>query len=187
MSKLYIISPPEIVLKEFLPKLEAALKKYRPAMFQLRLKHVDDAAILEDANQILTICHAFGVKFIVNDSPVIAHKCGADGVHLGDDDMTVAEARQFLGVNAIIGKSCYNSLELAEKAESEGASYVSFGAFYPTKTKVAKARAEISTLTKWKAEHKTPASVIGGIDFENMKPLEEAGADYICMVSAIWG
>ena len=186
MGQLYIISPPQIELDGFIPKLEAALVKYKPAYFQLRLKHVDDAVILENAAQLLTVCHAFGVKFIINDSPEIARECGADGVHVGDEDMAFNSARKLLGEKAIIGASCYNSLELARNAAGEGANYVSFGAFYPTTTKQAKSRAEISTLLAWKKESDVPVSAIGGINFENMKPLVDAGADYICMVSAIW-
>lgn len=186
MSQLYIISPPEIEIESFKPKLMEAIHNHKPAMFQLRLKHVDDAAILDAAEQLLTICHAYGVKFIVNDSPEIARKCGADGVHVGDEDMAVFEARKFLGPDAIIGASCYNDIERAAEMEREGATYVSFGAFYPTTTKQAKSRAEIATLKKWKAEHTTPASAIGGINFTNKQVLEDAGADYICMVSAIW-
>ena len=188
MAALYIISPPQIELKKFIPNLETALEKYKPAMFQLRLKEPvrNDGVVIEGAKELLPICKKHGVKFIVNDSPEIAQEVGADGVHVGDEDMAIAKAQALLGANKIIGASCYNSIEAARAAVKNGADYVSFGAFYPTTTKQAKSRAEISTLQKWKTESAIPTCAIGGINFENMKPIVEAGADYICMVSAIW-
>ena len=186
MAKLYIISPPKIDLGNFLPKLDECLQKHKPKYFQLRLKDISDEQILFAARSTIPICRKYKVPFLLNDSAKLALECGADGVHIGDEDDGVAEARELLGKKAIIGASCYNSLELAQKAVDEGANYVSFGAFYPTKTKVAKSRAELETLQKWKVMSKVPCSAIGGITFENAKPIKAAGADYICMISAIW-
>ncbi len=188
MSKLYIISPPQIELDDFRPKLEAALVKYKPAYFQLRLKPSLEENYdyrLMVAKDLYPICKKYNVSFIVNDDVKIAAFC-ADGVHVGDEDSSVANARALLGKNKIIGASCYNSLELAREAVKQDTNYVSFGAFYPTTTKQAKSRAEIKTLEAWKKESSIPVSAIGGIDFENKKPIEDAGADYICMISAIW-
>lgn len=184
MAKIYPISPPQIALEEFLPKLESVLKKHKPEYFQLRLKDVAREDITAAAKAIIPLCHKYGTKFVMNDYVDLALEVNADGVHIGED-ADIHDARQKLG-NKILGVSCYNSLELADDAVAAGTDYVSFGAFYPTKTKTPKAKAEIETLKKWKATSKVPVSVIGGINFENMKPLEEAGADHICMISALW-
>ena len=185
MNKLYPISPPKIVLADFLPQLRIVLGKNKPVYFQLRLKDTPREEIIAAAKKIIPICHEYGTKFIMNDFVDIALEVNADGVHIGGDDGDVAAARKKIG-NKILGVSCYNSLELAKSVAAAGADYVSFGAFYPTQTKVPKSKAEIETLKKWKAMSNVPVSVIGGINFENYKPLEAAGADFICMVSAIW-
>ena len=206
MTKLYIISPPQIELDSFAHKLELALEKFQPALFQLRLKDVAESEILRAAEKLIPICHKYGVKFIMNDSAMFAEKSGADGVHLGENDGDIAKARKLIG-DKIIGVSCYNSLERALEMADAGADIISFGAFFPTTTKVAKAKADVSLIREWrkllengewrvenrkKTNLQSPISnipkcaAIGGINFENKKPLEEAGADYICMISAIW-
>lgn len=179
------------MLESFLPKLEAALAKHQPEFFQLRLKDVSDAEILAAAEKTLPICHKHGVKFIMNDNIELALKSNADGVHLGMEDFantnkTVADIKT-LGLH--IGLSCYNNLSYALEQANLGANLVCFGAFYPTTTTKPKAKAEVATLIDFKTQNKTAAkvAVIGGINFENKQPLEKAGADYICMVSAIWG
>ena len=155
-------------------------------MFQLRLKDTENSEILNAAENLLPLCRAKNIKFIINDSVSLAQESNADGVHLGSDDGNIAEAREILGAEAIIGASCYNSLELAKSAEKDGASYVGFGAFYATTTKTPKAQAELETLKKWKAASKLPCSAIGGITPQNAAPIIAAGADYICAISYIW-
>jgi thiamine-phosphate pyrophosphorylase len=191
MSELYIISPPQIDLAEFLPKLELALDKHKPAIFQLRLKPASHAQILAAAEAIIPICHARNIPFILNDSAKLARKCGADGVHLGEESDEYEAARKILGNSAHIGISCYNDVARALAFAAKGADLVSFGQFHPTKTKPPKGWASVDTITEFieksGKERKTKISAIGGLNFENSAPIEAAGADYICMVSAIWG
>lgn len=186
MTKLYLISPPQIELPKFIERFKSAISGGKIAMFQLRLKDTGDSEIIVAAEKLLPLCHDNNIKFILNDSPELAVKSGADGVHIGDDDNDLKNARALLGENKIIGRSCYNSLDLATETANQGADYVSFGAFYPTKTKTPKAKAKLETITKWKALSKTPCSAIGGITPQNAEPLIKAGADYICAISYIW-
>ena len=208
--KLYLISPPQIELGSFAERFKSVAETGLVSFFQLRLKFPvianehskrgnpeiaspnklylsrNDELIITAAQKLIPICAKHNIKFIVNDSAELALKCGADGVHVGIDDGGVVKAREILGAGKIIGASCYNSLELAEKAANEGADYISFGAFYPTKTKVARSKAEIETVLKWKSQSKIPCSAIGGITPENANPIIAAGADYICVVSSVW-
>ncbi len=186
MSKLYPISPPQIKLPQFADDLKRILGEHDCALFQLRLKDAPDAEILKAAEKLRPICTEYKVPFIMNDSVELSIKSGADGVHIGEDDNEITRARELLG-NKTIGISCYNSLERALTAADAGADYVSFGAFYPTTTKTPKSKAEITTLREFKKlRPNVKVSAIGGINEQNAKPLIEAGADYICMISAIW-
>jgi thiamine-phosphate pyrophosphorylase len=190
VAQLYAISPPKIELDAFLLKLDAALARLKPALFQLRLKDVSDDVILAAARATLPICHKHGVKFIMNDSIDLALAAKADGVHLGMEDFA-ASGKQVTDIKALglhVGLSCYNNLDYALEQGKAGADLVCFGAFYPTTTTKPKAQAELKTLVSFKEQNKNAAkvAVIGGINFENKQPLDAAGADYICMVSAIW-
>jgi thiamine-phosphate pyrophosphorylase len=189
-TKLYIISPPQIELDNFLPRLEVALQKHKPALFQLRLKEVSDSQIIACAYKIRQVCKAHNVKFILNDSAELAYKCGADGVHLGEESENYEQARKILGDKAHIGISCYADVARALEFAQKGADLVSFGQFHPTKTKPPKGWATTETITNF-LETRNPklltrVAAIGGLNFENCTEIENAGADYICMVSAIW-
>ena len=132
------------------------------------------------------ICAAHDVAFIVNDSIALAKRLKADGVHLGQGDGDVREARRGLGADAQIGVTCHNSRHLAMEAAEAGADYVAFGAFFPTTTKEVQHVAEIDTLQKWSLVTEVPCVAIGGITPENAKPLIEAGADFLAVSSAVW-
>ena len=123
---------------------------------------------------------------IINDDISLAKKIDADGVHIGKDDCTIAEAKRKLGANKIIGVSCYNKFENAKQAQKMGASYVAFGSFFnsPTKPKAPKANIELITLAK--KELTIPVCAIGGINKDNMRPLITAGADMLALISAIF-
>ncbi len=222
MSEVYLISPPQIELPKFVEQLKSAISGGPIAMFQLRLKPearhpalvagpisngtslrasltgsrnksamTNTDEILNAAEILIPICRANNIRFIINDSAEIAMKCNADGVHIGSDDGDVAAAKKTIG-NKILGVSCYNSLDAATAAASAGADYISFGAFYPTQTKVPKARAVIKTIKEfqnWQLAIGNPQSkiaTIGGITPQNAKPLIAAGANYICAISYIW-
>jgi thiamine-phosphate pyrophosphorylase len=116
----------------------------------------------------------------------LAKRLGADGVHLGQSDGDVRDARALLGPNAQIGVTCHNSRDLAMQAGEDGADYVAFGAFYPSETKPAKYVAEPDLLRWWQSLVELPCVAIGGISVDNAKPLIEAGADFIAVSGGVW-
>lgn len=156
------------------------------ASLQLRLKGVSDDEVLRAASKLMPIAQKAGVAFIVNDRPDLAKKLGADGVHVGQEDASYAEARALLGADAIVGVTCHDSRHLAIEAAEAGADYVAFGAFYPTSTKEAKTRAEPELLTWWQEMMQSPCVAIGGITVENGGPLVQAGADFLAVASGVW-
>ena len=125
-------------------------------------------------------------RFIVNDRPDLANKLGADGVHVGQEDASYADARALLGPERIVGVTCHNSRHLAIEAAEAGADYVAFGAFYPTATKEPKTRAEPEILEWWSEMMVVPCVAIGGITVENAPPLIEAGADFLAVAAGVW-
>jgi thiamine-phosphate pyrophosphorylase len=183
--QLYLISPLEVG-GDFPAKLEAALSAGPVAAFQFRVKSVDQHEAAALAAPLQVICAAHDVAFIVNDSVALAKRLGADGVHLGQGDGDVADARTELGKNFQIGVTCHNSRHLAMEAAEVGADYVAFGAFYPTSTKDVEHVAELDTIEKWSRVMEIPCVAIGGITPENAKPLIDAGADFIAVSSAVW-
>ena len=156
------------------------------AAFQFRVKDIDEHEAARLAAPLQEICAAHDVAFIVNDSVALAKRLQADGVHLGQSDGDVGEARAELGGDVQIGVTCHNSRHLAMEAGEAGADYVAFGAFYPTTTKLIEHVAEIETLHKWAAVMEIPCVAIGGITPDNAKPLVDAGADFLAVCSAVW-
>jgi thiamine-phosphate pyrophosphorylase len=185
-AKLYLISPQEVGGR-FPDRLKAALDPGLASAFQLRVKDVDEHQLARLAEPLQRICADAEVAFIVNDSMALAKRIGADGVHLGQSDGDVREARALLGPGAQIGKTCHDSRHLAMEAGESGADYVAFGAFYPTTTKPSEYRPEPSILTWWSAVFEIPCVAIGGITPDNAKPLVEAGADFLAICQAVWG
>lgn len=166
--------------------LAAALAGGDVASLQLRLKDVDDAAVLRAAEILLPVCHAHDVALLVNDRPDLALQAGADGVHVGQEDASYEEARRILGNEAIVGVTCHDSRDLAIDAAESGADYVAFGAFFDTTTKQAKTRAELDLLAWWHEIAIVPQVAIGGITVDNARPLVEAGADFLAVASGVW-
>ena len=128
MTKLYIISPANININEYASSLEEVLETGLVACFQLRLKNLNDQELINISKVLKPICNKFDVPFILNDRLDLVNKIGADGVHLGEDDSSILDARKLLGPKAIIGASCYNSKHLAMQAAEQGANYIAFGA-----------------------------------------------------------
>lgn len=153
---------------------------------QLRLKDVDDDALRRACDALRPVVQARDAAFLVNDRPDIAAACGADGVHVGQQDATYAEARHLLGDDAIVGVTCHDSRHLAMTAAEAGADYVAFGAFFPTETKEPRYRADPELLRWWAEVMTVPCVAIGGITVENAKILVEAGADFLAVVSGVW-
>jgi len=184
-TQLYLISPLDVG-GAFPDRLARALDAGPVAAFQFRVKGLDEheAALL--AQPLQQLCAAREVAFIVNDSIALAKRLGADGVHLGQDDGAVADARERLGREAQIGVTCHASRDLAMSAGEAGADYVAFGAFHPTATKEVKHIAEPEILEWWQTFFELPCVAIGGITPENCRELADAGADFIAVSSAVW-
>jgi thiamine-phosphate pyrophosphorylase len=161
----------------------AALKGGAKAI-QYRDKTTRDAYAL--ACQLQALCQQYQVPFIVNDSIELAKALEADGVHLGQDDGDIATARVRLGAKAIIGVSCYNSLERAVAMQKQGATYVAFGRFFPSSSKPLAKPAELQTLVQAKQQLTIPIVAIGGILPSNALPLLQAGADVLAVISGVF-
>jgi thiamine-phosphate pyrophosphorylase len=185
-AKLYLISPQDVG-GAFPDRLKAALEPGVASAFQLRVKDVDEHALARLAEPLQRICADAQVAFIVNDSMALAKRLGADGVHLGQSDGDVREARALLGPDAQIGKTCHDSRHFAMEAGEAGADYVAFGAFYPTTTKPSHYRPDPGILRWWSAMFELPCVAIGGITPENAPPLVDAGADFLAVCQAVWG
>jgi len=151
------------------------------------VKEVGEDELTRLADPLQRICADADVAFIVNDSMALAKRLGADGVHLGQSDGDIREARALLGPSAQICRTCHDSRHLAMEAGEAGADYVAFGAFYPTTTKPSNYRPAPSILSWWSSLFEIPCVAIGGITADNAKPLIEAGADFLAVCQAVWG
>lgn len=156
------------------------------AAVQYRDKNPDRDARLDMAARLHEVCTAFDIPLIVNDDVETALAAGAEGVHLGRDDAGLAAARQRLGAAALIGISCYNDFDRAAAAAKAGADYVAFGAMFPTSTKQATVPATPELITRAKATLSVPVAAIGGITPENCRPLLDAGADLLAVISSVY-
>jgi len=180
----YAITPDEADDSRLLARCEAVLGG-GASWLQYRNKAGDTTTRKRQAALLLSLCRRHGVPLIINDDVKLAKAISADGVHLGADDGSISNARRCLGEAAIIGASCYNRLELAERAAAEGASYVAFGAFHPSPTKPNAARAT-PDLLQGSRQLGLPRVAIGGINADNARPLIDAGADLIAVISAVF-
>ena len=183
--QLYLISPLD-VSGAFPDRLARALDAGPVAAFQFRVKDVDQHEAARLAEPLQAICRAREVAFIVNDSVALAKRLRADGVHLGQQDGDVREAREALGREAQIGVTCHASRHLAMEAGEAGADYVAFGSFFPSETKASEHRPEPELLTWWQNLVEIPCVAIGGITPDNCGPLVEAGADFLAVSGAVW-
>ncbi|RZJ01001.1 MAG: thiamine phosphate synthase [Brevundimonas sp.] len=185
--QLYLITPPAIPdLAAFARDLEAALDAGEVAALQIRLKDVDDATVLTAVAALKPIAQARGVAVILNDRPDLASRSGCDGVHVGQGDASLGEARAAMGRDAMIGVTCHDSRELAMDAAEAGADYVAFGAFFPTTTKETVRRPDPEILTIWQETVEVPCVAIGGITAATAGELARAGADFVAVSSAVW-
>lgn len=186
--QLYLISPLETG-GSFPDRLDRALAAGDglATAFQFRVKDMDQHEAARLAAPLQEICAARDVGFIVNDSVPLAKRLKADGVHLGQSDGLVADAREELGREIQIGITCHASRHFAMEAGEAGADYVAFGSFYPSSTKDSEHRPEPEILEWWSALFEIPCVPIGGITPGNCKPLVEAGADFLAVSHAVWG
>lgn len=156
-------------------------------IIQYRDKSSDRQKRLTQSEKLLDLCRRFSAYLIINDDVELASTIGADGVHLGQDDLDITRARAELGDQAIIGISCYNSLDLAIAAQEAGANYVAFGRFFPSSSKPQAVQAEIELLRAAKNRLQLPIVAIGGITSENGAALLAAGADMLAVIQGVFG
>lgn len=165
--------------------LKEALAGGDVASFQLRLKHISDDEIRRASDILRPIVQANGTAFILNDRPDLAAELGCDGVHIGQQDASYAQARAALP-DGIVGVTCHDSRHLAMEASEAGADYVAFGAFFPTKTKQPSSIASPELLRWWSELMVVPCVAIGGITLTNAHILIEAGADFLAVSAGVW-
>ena len=157
------------------------------ALIQFRDKQGAPEARLTSARALAVLCHDHGARLIINDDVALALACGADGVHLGAADAPLAQARQALGAQAILGASCGPYLERAHAAITAGADYVAFGRFFPSRTKPDAPQATVELLHRERGELHLPICAIGGVTPDNGGALIGAGADLIAAVEGVFG
>ena len=183
-SGLYAITQAAGKSADMLINEVAAAIRGGAAVVQYRDKNPFDAPFV--ARALVKLCHQHNVPLLINDDIELAAQVGADGVHLGREDNSVAKARQRLGSAAIIGVSCYNSVEQATAAQAQGATYAAFGRFFPSSSKPLAAPAQIETLRQAKLRLTIPIVAIGGILPENGAPLLAAGADLLAVIGGLF-
>jgi len=167
--------------------IENAIKKHKVNILQYRRKTQDEKRKLDEATQLLELCLQYNTLFIVNDDVNLCKKIGADGVHLGQNDVCIHSARSWLGEKFIIGVSCYNNLEFAIEAENNGADYIALGAIFKSATKPNAAYCSLSKIQNIKRNINIPIVGIGGITFENQQSVLDAGCDSIAMIEGLFG
>ena len=180
---LYLITPEEPDTTRLLARVSAVLP--HATWLQYRQKGADAGLRHAQAAALQALCSQAGVPLIINDDAALALQVGAAGVHLGEDDGDIAAARALLGPQAIIGASCYDELALAQRAVAAGASYVAFGAFHPTRSKVTTRRAN-PELLRQSAALGVPRVAIGGLTPDNSRAVVDAGADLIAVISGVF-
>lgn len=185
--RLYLITPPRIEAPfQWVDTLSAALDGGDVACLQIRLKDLDDDALARVVDVLRPAAQRRGVAVLLNDRPDLAFETGCDGVHIGQEDASFAEARKAVGPDGIVGVTCHDSRHLAMEAGEHGADYVAFGAFFPTETKEAKAQADLDLLEWWSELFTIPCVAIGGITPANCAPLVAAGADFLAVSGGVW-
>jgi len=182
---LYAVTPDE-------PDMGSLTRKVRKALaggariLQYRNKSANAAVRREQGTALLALCRDARIPFVINDDLDLARAIGADGLHLGRDDVSIAAARAQLGEDKLLGVSCYDRLELAVAAREAGADYVAFGSAFPSSTKPEATRAPLSLYREARARLDLPIVAIGGITTENAHNVIDAGADAVAVISALF-
>ena len=186
LKGLYVITDDQLSGEHLLTHVQQALAG-GACLVQYRSKTSSEAAREHTARAVLELCREQRVPLLINDDIELAVKIGANGVHLGQDDGRVNAARNKLGSGAIVGVTCHASLEMAQTALDEGASYVAFGRFFDSNTKPEAPPAKLNILQEAKAALNIPICAIGGITPDNAPGLIEAGADMLAVIHGVFG
>lgn len=186
LAGLYAITDAQLISeKNFDRAIESALQG-GAKIIQYRDKSSDQKKRLRQASVLKKLCDQYHALCIINDDIELAKKVDADGVHLGKHDAALANARRVLGDTAILGVSCYNYLSLAHKAEKNTASYVAFGAIFPSPTKPDAPCTGLDIIRQAKQELSIPVCSIGGITGENIRQVIQHGSDMTAVISGIF-
>lgn len=182
---LYAVTDRAWLGKQTMPQQVEAALKGGATCIQLREKNMDDTTFLQEAREILTLCRQYKVPFIVNDNVDVALACGADGIHVGQEDIAAGEARHRIGTDKILGVSVH-TVDEAREAVRNGADYLGAGAVFPTGTKTDARPMPIETLRAICNAVDVPVVAIGGISQSNIWQLSQSGVDGAALVSAIF-
>lgn len=185
MKGLYLVTPDWDDTARLLCVSEAALLG-GVTVLQYRHKTAPPALRLVQASALLALCRRFQCRFIINDHVDLCLQIGADGVHVGGTDASVATVRAQIGPDLILGASCYGDLDLARTAYAAGASYVAYGGFYPSLVKKYPVTTAIDILAASHEAVPLPVVVIGGMTPHNAAPLVRAGADMVAAISSVY-
>jgi thiamine-phosphate pyrophosphorylase len=185
---LYAVTPDDRLLPRLSALVEAALQG-GVRLVQYRNKTAPAALRRAQAAELLRVCHAYGAKLIVNDDVWLAVEVGADGAHVGRNDLPghdLATAREALGAKRLLGVSCYNDLSRVDVAAKAGANYIGIGSMFPSTTKPDAADATLDLLTEARRRFTGPVAAIGGITIRNAPSVIAAGADMVAVVSDLF-
>lgn len=185
MKGLYLVTPDWDDTARLLAVSEQGLRG-GAALLQYRHKHADAAQRKEQAQALQALCKRYGVPFIINDYVDLCLELDADGIHVGGTDLGVAQVREQVGPNRIVGASCYGSMDLARAAHIAGASYVAFGGFYPSRVKKYEVSTPLDIVIDARRDIPLPNVVIGGMTIENSTPLVERGAYMVAAISSVY-
>jgi thiamine-phosphate pyrophosphorylase len=185
LTGLYAVTPDVADTADLVARVEAAIEGGAAAI-QYRNKQADAALRHAQAAALARVARARGALLIVNDDAALALEVGAAGVHLGAEDGDIADARRLLGPARLLGVSCYDQMDLAMQADAAGADYVAFGSFFASPTKPAARRADLPLIRQAKQTLRVPVAVIGGVRADNAAVLVDAGADWLCVISALF-
>jgi len=184
--RLYIITPETFDLHPFADSLAGALDAGAVAAVQLRLKNAPDDAWKRTIDALRPVCQSRRVELLLNDRADIVAAAGCDGAHVAQEDMPAREVRRLMGSGRTLGVTCKSSHDLADRAVQDGASYVAFGAFFPSTSKQVTNLADPEVLRRWAQRSKVPSCAIGGITAANLAPLVRAGANLLAIIGGVW-
>ena len=184
--RLYVITPEAFDLHPFADSLAGALDAGDVAAVQLRLKNAADDAWKRAIDALRPVCQSRRVELLLNDRADLVAAAGCDGAHVGQEDMPAREVRRLMGSGRTLGVTCKSSHDLADRAVQDGASYVAFGAFFPSTSKQVTNLADPEVLRRWAQRSKVPSCAIGGITAANLAPLVRAGANLLAIIGGVW-